>query len=440
MKKFLSIASASVLFIAVSAFTVGQTPTPADVGENARRQAADAAFADAERRLTVQVIEKAIAQADQDTKLIGDITAASKALADRLKTMKTSDEGRQLAASLDEISAGQVQELIDQPPVLPEVVAAIQKEVDSTTADLKKLHNNPPAGFVPPDQLQDELVKDRVTLSQMLAKLKERDGWLTSQVLAAPRSIDLTKIPTLEAALADFKSRQQQAWNAAQRKGIEEAKPAALDQITENARKAEMERSLQHANALLDQSHFDAEQAKINFDMQLKQLRDQKEQEVAEVNRKLAESEAKRTVENAKSDVIRQQGNADAAKLLLVQKCQDPNVKEILAPFLTSGLWQPGDQPGHPWLHERGPVSLKALKAVGALEPTERGLTTLYIDGNATYIRWPYQKHPDTERTKWGYPGTTARFQQKDWEDIREAQHLLNELGDTLVEQKMLAP
>jgi hypothetical protein len=171
--------------------------------------------------------------------------------------------------------------------------------------------------------------------------------------------------------------------------------------------------------------------------MQLKLLREQKEQEVTKLNRQLADSEAKRVVANAQSDAVRQQGNADAEKVRLVQKCQDPKVKEKLAPFLDAGVWQPSDKPGHPWLGERGPISLKALKAVGALEPTEKGLTILYICGNSTYIN---QKHPDTERSKWGYPVTPNNLTQDDWAKIREAQDLLKELGDTMVEQKMLAP
>jgi hypothetical protein len=245
MKLFLSVLSAAALYIAASVFTVAQTPTPADVGADARKQEADAAFADAERNLTVRLIDKATSQADADTQLLGQVDTASKALVERLNAMKTNEEGKRLAAALDEISAEQIQHLIDQPPVMPEILAATKKEIDSTAADLKKLHDNPPAGFVLPDQQQDQLVKDAINLRQMLARLRERDEWLTTQVSAAPKSIDVSKAPTLEAALADFRVRQQQSWNAAQRKGIDEAKPEALEKVTESAKRAELERSLQ---------------------------------------------------------------------------------------------------------------------------------------------------------------------------------------------------
>jgi hypothetical protein len=89
------------------------------------------------------------------------------------------------------------------------------------------------------------------------------------------------------------------------------------------------------------------------------------------------------------TDATMQKGKADADKIRLRQKCDDPEVKKLLAPFTATGLWQPGDRPGQPWIHAWGPISFAALKKTGALEPTQHGLTELYVVANAKTIGWP---------------------------------------------------
>lgn len=439
MRPTLSIIAALLVLYAPDVFCMGQTPSPSDLSEKARQQAADIAFADAERKLTVRLLDRAAAEADANAALLGEVKAASNALTDRTTKLKTNDDGKRLAASLDELSAGQVQNLLDEAPAPPEVVAAKQKEIDAVSADLKKFRSDPPAAFVLPDEQQDELSKTSVSLCQMLARTRERDSWLTSLISAAPKISDLAKFPTLEAALADFRTRKQEAWNAAQRKGIEEAKPESLQQIKESARIAELEHSLQQSQAMLSESRQATEAARLDSEMRLRLLKEQKDSELALVNKKLAESQANRAVVDAQSDATLKRGKADAEKIRLQQKCDNPDVKKLLEPFLASGIWQPGDKPGRPWTHERGPISLSALKKLGALEPTERGLTQLYIVGNGSYINWPNQVHPDKERPKWGFPRVTSQLSQDDWAELRKSQGLLNELGQTMVEQKMLA-
>jgi hypothetical protein len=323
--------------------------------------------------------------------------------------------------------------------VLPEALASQQKENDTVSADLKKLRSDPPAGFVLPDNQIDELSQSSVSLRQMLARIHERDQWLTDLASAAPTLKDPAKSPTLDAALANFRSRQQDAWNAAQRTGIDEAKPESLQEATETARVAELERSLQQSQTMLAQSRQATELARLDADMQLRLLKEQKDSELADANKKLAESEARRAVVDAQTDATLQQGKADAEKIRLRQKCDDPEVKDLLAPFLAEGVWQPGDRPGRPSLHQRGPVSLSALKKFGALESSEHGLTQLYIAGNGVFADWPNQVHPDKDRPKWGFARAPSRLSQEDWQKLQHIQDLLNELGDTMVEQKMLA-
>lgn len=438
MRPTLSFALALFPLIATNALCAAQTTAPTDSGGNVQQQAADSAFVDAERRLTIRLLDRAIAQADADAVLLGQVASASKDLTDRVTALRTNEEGKRLAAALDELSAGQVQQLINDPPVLPEVLASKQKENDSISADLKTLRADPPTGFVLPDKQEDELSQSSVSLRQLLARTHERDQWLTGLMSGAPKLPDPTKAPTLDAALSNFRARQQEAWNAAQRTGIDEAKPESLQQITEAARIAELGRSLEQSQAMLAQSRQATELARLDADTQLRLLKEQKDSELAIVNKKLAESEAHRAVVAAQTDATLQKGKADAEEIRLRQKCDDPEVKKLLAPFLADGIWQPGDRPGRPWLHQRGPVSLSALKKFGALEANERGLTQLYVAGNGVYADWPHQLHPDKDRPKWGFPRAPVLLSQEDWQKLRHIQGLLNELGETMVEQKML--
>ncbi len=419
---------------------VTRSQVPPDPGEGPGLQEIDKAMTNAEQHLTIEALDKAIRQADVDTGLLNDVRSATKALSDRVMSLRTSDDGKRLAAALDELSAEQVGRLIDEPPVRPEEIVTKEKEIDSLSTDLKKLRADLPAGYVPPDQQQDELAQLSVMLRQMLAHTRERDGWLTSLMSAAPKNLDLAKAPTLDAALADFRSRQQQAWNAAQRRGIDEARPEVLKQITESARIAALEHSLQQSDLMLKEMRQANELSRLDSEMQLRLVREQKDRELVALNKKLAESEAHRAVVNAQTDAAVQNGKAEADKVRLRQKCSDPEVKRLLTPFTAKGVWQPGDRAGQPWIRDRAPVSLSALKTFGALDPTERGLRALWIAGNVRNDAWANHKHPDTERPKWGFTGGQRLLSQDDWQQLRHIQDMLNELGDTMVELGMLSP
>jgi hypothetical protein len=413
---------------------------PSDLATDAQRQQADQAFTDAERSLTVRLLDRAKAATDADAALLADLKVRLKAFSERLNGLRTNEDGKRLAATLNEVSAVQVRRLLANPPGGESQIAATERELVAVTGELKRLKDNPPAGFTPPEQEQEELAKIGVSLRQSIGQVSEQAKWLDSVMTTAPKGFDASKAPTLDAVLSDFQRREEQAWNAAQRTGIEQAKPEAMKSVSDAARVAKLERSLERSQELLRQAREENEEARVNLDMRLRSMHDAKDREVAELNMKIANSQAQAAVTNAKAVATVERGSSDAEKIRLIQKCEDAEVKRLFAPFTSAGLWQPGDRQNHPFLHDRGPVSLSALSKCGALRPTPEGLTKLYICGNGSYLNWNYQQHPDTERPKWGYDRTPSQLSQRDWQELKHAQDLLNELGATMVEQKMLAP
>ena len=176
MRPTFSFVTALLVLCTAYPWSLAQTTSPPESESSARQQAADSAFADAERRLTIRLLDRAIAQADANGVLINDVKSAAKALSDRMTSLKTNDDGKRLAAALDELSAGQVQQLFNEPPVSPDVVAAKQKENEAVSADLKKLHDNAPAGFVVPEQQQDDLLSHAPRFCSAACWLERANG------------------------------------------------------------------------------------------------------------------------------------------------------------------------------------------------------------------------------------------------------------------------
>ena len=101
----------------------------------------------------------------------------------------------------------------------------------------------------------------------------------------------------------------------AQRKGIDEARPEALNKITESAKIAELEHSLEQSRAMLAESRQATELSRLDSEMQLRILKEQKDRDLAALNKKLAESEAHRAVVNAETGCpLLKKGKTDAEK------------------------------------------------------------------------------------------------------------------------------
>jgi hypothetical protein len=123
---------------------------------------------------------------------------------------------------------------------------------------------------------------------------------------------------------------------------------------------------------------------------------------------------------------------AEAARRLLVAKAREPGVRQTLAPFLARSFMQPKEWQGTFLAFERKPekqpMSLTALRAVGALEPTTNGLGSLacvVADAKDSRPRWAF--------------GHTNTWSDETQQYVASVQALLRELGDVLVEEGMLS-
>ena len=167
---------------------------------------------------------------------------------------------------------------------------------------------------------------------------------------------------------------------------------------------------------------------------------------LAEFNRRLmiAEYELKRAEIESKIDTIRVttiNNNAVAAKKKLVTYLKSPRVKELLAPFVTPDLVKFG---AHHEMYkidslDPQPASLSQIASLGnprTLDPSQKGMINFvfYVNVNATKRpKWPIHHQ------KWQDAGETFENMSGDKVNpYREAQRILREHGQTLVELGML--
>lgn len=107
---------------------------------------------------------------------------------------------------------------------------------------------------------------------------------------------------------------------------------------------------------------------------------------------------------------------------VLVEKCQENEVQDLLRPFLELGVWQPVRyRRGELRLGVPQPISLERLHRIGALEKTPRGRRVL---------DWVAVNGKDELRFRWPY---RTRAWHHEVEFLTRVQDLLLELGPTLV-------
>ncbi len=419
------------------------TITEQQVRDQTREAMTRQIYEEAERAITRRLLTTALLRAQSAKELADQIVVTHKAHTERLQALLTSDEGKRLAAVLNVSSAKTFTIYMDEPILKDAEVRSHQQQAEKLVDGLKRQLETAPAGFVPPEKTMEEISDLALWASVSLARLRERDRWLQDQLAAGiPKNLDMNKIPTLEAKIGEFRRRQAELWNAADQAGAQKAEVESVQKRREAAYAAEMERALEQTNRMLREARQDLERSKIEFNSHLKVLEEEHALRVTELNKQMAELEAKRAVTKATTEAVVQQGKNDAERVLLVQRCKDPQVQNKLAPFIGEGTWQPGDRRGKPTFNVKGPVSYTKIKASGALERNAEGLKKLYILGNATYSGQiaTGNTHPDTERPKWGYNVLPAKLSSSDWDQIKEAQTWLIELGPTMVEIGMLAP
>jgi hypothetical protein len=216
---------------------------------------------------------------------------------------------------------------------------------------------------------------------------------------------------------------------------IEEAnRKTALVVNTTDAAKASEAKNIATAAADLERQKAQAE---------IEKLRKEKQMLEAENEAAKNKAAAELAVLNTQKQIEVQKINNSRIKEELKAKANDPEVREILSPFITPGIWIPDLQIGAPYAQlqhytpDSKPVSLNRLRALGVFDKSGDGGWT-GIGRLAMIAVNPYDK----KRPRWWsyMPGKTWRQDQEKVKKAQKAQALLMELGDTMVEMGLLSP
>lgn len=182
-----------------------------------------------------------------------------------------------------------------------------------------------------------------------------------------------------------------------------------------------------------------AEDRLAALEEQLKQEKARKAQEAAD-KREQEKLDAEREREKERLAAKRKEEAEAAAekkrleKEALLARARSSEVQSTLAIFLHKRDVQPQKVgPGSVNFRstfDAAPMSLSALKGIGALEPTTEGLKWLARVGGNRKLSSP----------RWGVASQPGNWSEDDKKLLKEAQELLRALGPTLVEAKLLSP
>jgi hypothetical protein len=377
------------------------------------------------------------AMAEGNVKRFHALRDAHSALQQRLAGLMTNAKGKRLAATLDPILARDVITYTDTPAIDPATLQANTKQAAALVDQLKAEREHITPGYVPPEGIITEAHSLSNWADEAMAKVKTRNAWIDGQLTAVASGFDEKTAPTLQDVIKEFRRREVESWATARKAGIDQAKGPGEAALTEAARTAELEKMLQEARQKLAQAQTDLAQQKSEHDAAIARQRDSYTQAEADLRRQLTESAAQRQVQEAQTDAIAKQGDTAAEKVKLTQEAKDPALQKLLAPLLAKGFSQPGQKDRS---LESTPVSLKALRAVGALDRSEDGLFQLAKVATPKIAgKGHTANNRNWDRPMWGYPNVWKDWSNDQRQELLKAQDALNRLGPTLVEMGLLA-
>ncbi len=355
----------------------------------------------------------------------------------RMKILLSDDDGKRIGH--DPVGLRRYADIQDHPGVTTKQIDKRQRDVAFILQSLQVAPDLIEGGYLLDEKLQEELIAAYFWAKERTAQMATQTHELDNIVADAPKDIDWAKAATLKAALDHFRSYlvrlSDEASEFARQVTKEKSKQILVDAaiLTElqNA-KAKAEQRLAEASMALERQRIDyktrlAEARKKNdadrtrMEIELKDAR-------AENTHLRREADARRHAGNVHSEVKQEKIIADADRERKVALAKSDEVRNLLAPFLDDGYWQPGKAKGS---FDKGPVSYAALRSTGALRPTVGGLHKLLKLGR-------YKR--DRERTRWGYPQRLNKLSAGQRDQLKRAQEYLIDLGDVMVEIGMLAP
>ncbi|MBK8913005.1 MAG: hypothetical protein IPM64_00130 [Phycisphaerales bacterium] len=367
-----------------------------------------------------------------------DILAAKSALtelreaadkhAKNLKDLLSNDAGKRLAR--DAVAVMTYVQIRDEPPPPADFITRKLQTVEDVQQSVEAKLAMPFIEDLPAPQTRREILDAYAWAKGKADRLADRRDSLQALLATASNEGDVSKSATLEQAISEYKNRYTRFLNEGWQKGEAQAAGRAQQTMSEAGEKAALEQANQKARLELEKANAEISRMKAEHDVELRRLREEQEQKLADVDRQLAIARAARLKQEAETTVIAQKGEEDAAKVLKRKRCQDPELKSLLASLLAEGYRQPGQ---HEPTIDKQPISLGALRSVGALERTVTGLSLL-----TEILR--HDGFYDPDRPMMTFPGPYVNLSGPEMEKIKKIQATLNELGETMVEMRMLAP
>lgn len=407
---------------------LAQSKTAPELDESARRAERERRQKAEQEERIHRLVAQSVSHVQETSDLVDRLEQKASTYLPRMTALLTNDDGKRIAH--DPTAFLHFVRLQEEPIVSLDEIKARKKSIASLLDGLKKEMEQVGVGYVPDDRVMKDTDEVYAWARECLARLNACDNWLNTVIEKAPKDLDLKKAKTLTGVINEYQANQIELLLRARQVAEIEAQSESEKKVAEAARIAQLEKGNAEAERLLREAREQNERMRIDQELALKQQRDRQEQKIADLERQLAEATASRAKQKAESEVIVKKGEEESAKIRLRHKCEDPDVKAKLAPFLADGYLQPDGSTGI----KKQPISLSKLRQVGALNETEEGLTALIAIG---------ANLDDHVRTRWGFPPNIpalAKDSPADLEKVNAAQKYLIELGDTLVELKMLSP
>jgi hypothetical protein len=387
---------------------------------------------------TRQLIEGFMASAREARDMLAGLETRATRLLQLFQDLLSNDDGKRLAQ--DKLSFFAYLRIRDEPPISMEQIKARKKQAESILSGLEAELKRPSVGWLPDDKQRRDVDGLYFWAKERMEQVERQESLLASAISRSPKDIDLANSKTLQEVIQEHETRMLEAWIISKAQGEEAAQKEGQEKVRESARIALLEKAALEAERLLQEERANMASLKAEFELMLKQReieelkrRTETETQLADLAAEIARlkqlADAQRFAKDAEAKVAATTTISEAEKKLLIQKCNEPEVKSQLAPFLAAGYTQPGEKQLQ---YDKAPISYSKLVSFGALNPDRQGLCQLLDVATAKN---------DKARPRWSV--SAWRFEQLKPDEIeryKKAQQLLIELGPTMVELGMLQP
>jgi hypothetical protein len=378
-------------------------------------------------------------------------------------------EWKELRTSLDHSSAGK--EIAASGPLLAQYMRveeeqerlsypadSVRERVEPVAERSRKVAAGGSLAAAPSDELIGKIAVDLEEADRALRAQKEVNETVRTLIAQAEADdvpaadVDLAKAMAL---LAERRKQEElrilteaaakgEALTQAQLAELAEQKAGELGAVRLEAAKKQHDLEIEAERLRRDE---DNEALRLRYEEELRGEKERHEKELALLKQQIEEknaqlegeirvSEASAEAKKSEKELEAERIAAETEKNRLREKAKTREVATALAPFIGKGYWQPGRAvPGR----DAAGISLTAIKAEGALDPSPTGMRQLYhIGANPKNDRpggWsPEDRMVGKPLEAWLKNKPGAR------DTARKAQDILLELGDILVEVGLLSP